>query len=329
MERRDFFTFTGIVSAGMMLSACNSSNATDTSEQPKPEGPVTLYYEMRVPGPANAAVMTAINDLANEMSQKQGFYSLSFKQMVGESTMVKNYPNNLKGVLKSAYVDGFQAHKLPLFYTLFIRFDSYDSMLNSQAKEFFKNSVAPHLYAYRTNENGQPVKTPIALDYYEGVYITVAAGDRNNIYTSDEEIRNFLQNQSDEVGNDYITVENHVTIYDEDLQDFNTKVKALLTVAQQTYRPDINDSDYDPAYPNGKPGSPDNHYYRKAVTTEILQNAFKDGDQRAYIMHGVWESVWDHENSHIDVRFQKAAGPVGAHVVQGPVEPFYKTIKQV
>lgn len=42
----------------------------------------------------------------------------------------------------------------------------------------------------------------------------------------------------------------------------------------------------------------------------------------------VWESVADHENSYIDSRFQKAAGPVGAYVINGPVEPFYDTIKQ-
>ena len=45
----------------------------------------------------------------------------------------------------------------------------------------------------------------------------------------------------------------------------------------------------------------------------------------SYIMHGVWESVADHENSHIDKRFMQAAGPVGAYVIQGPVEPFYVT----
>ncbi len=42
-------------------------------------------------------------------------------------------------------------------------------------------------------------------------------------------------------------------------------------------------------------------------------------------MHGVWESVWDHENSHLDARMQEAFGPVGAGVEVGPVEPFYLT----
>jgi len=43
-------------------------------------------------------------------------------------------------------------------------------------------------------------------------------------------------------------------------------------------------------------------YYRKAVTTEILQNLAVEGDTRSYLMHGVWESVWDHENSAIAAR---------------------------
>jgi hypothetical protein len=61
------------------------------------------------------------------------------------------------------------------------------------------------------------------------------------------------------------------------------------------------------------------------MSTEILRKATPDGDLRAYIMHGVWESVWDHENSHLDPRFQQAADPVGAMVAIGPVEPFYRT----
>jgi hypothetical protein len=73
------------------------------------------------------------------------------------------------------------------------------------------------------------------------------------------------------------------------------------------------------------PGAPDNRYYRKALSTEILRNATPDGGLRAYLMHGVWDSVWDHENSHLDARFNRAAGPVGAGVEIGPLEPFYLT----
>lgn len=42
-------------------------------------------------------------------------------------------------------------------------------------------------------------------------------------------------------------------------------------------------------------------------------------------LRGVWESVWDHENSHLDPHFKQTAAPVGAMVVSGPVEPFYET----
>lgn len=42
----------------------------------------------------------------------------------------------------------------------------------------------------------------------------------------------------------------------------------------------------------------------------------------------VWVSMYDHENAHIDARFQEAAGPVGAYVVIRPVDPFYHSIKQ-
>jgi hypothetical protein len=79
----------------------------------------------------------------------------------------------------------------------------------------------------------------------------------------------------------------------------------------------------------GLPGASDNRHYRKALSTEILRNVHADGDLRAYLLHGVWESVWDHENSHLDPRFQAAVAPVGAAVMVGPVEPFYVTRRLV
>jgi len=322
MERRDFLNFTAIVSGGMFLSACNTGNAADPLEsQAKPEGAVTYYTEIRVPGPEKAAVLGKIDELIAAMPAETGYLSISFKQMTGESTMVKNYPNELKGVLDQGYIDN---PKVPFFYSLFVRFDNYDNMVASGVQTWFQDNIVPSLFAYKM-ENGAPVKTPIVLDYYEGVFVTVAAGDRDAIYTTQDDIVNFLQNQADEVGNALVTVENHVMIKDENVPEFNTKVANLLTVAQNTYMPldggttgvgtprtlDVNNTDY-----------------RKAMTTEILQNAFADGDLRSYLMHGVWESVADHENSHIDTRFQQAAGSVGAYVVVGPVEPFYDTIKQ-
>ena len=49
--------------------------------------------------------------------------ALALKQMSGDSTMVKNYPERYKGVLATAYLDGVQAHTQPYFYALFIRFN--------------------------------------------------------------------------------------------------------------------------------------------------------------------------------------------------------------
>jgi hypothetical protein len=322
MERRDFFGFTAMIGGGMLLSACNEGNATAAATtQPKPTGAVTLVYEMRVAGPtANTTVQTNITSLKTTMSGKTGYLGLSFKKMTGESTMVKNYPNNLKGVLNNGFVGNT---KVPSFYSLFIRFDSYDNMIASGAQSWFTTNIVPSLFAY--NAGTQSYNTDMPLDYYEGVYVTVAAGDRTSIYTTQPQIVNFLQHQSDEVANGYVTVQNHVMIKDKNLAVFNEKIQVLLTTAQQTYMPlDGGTTGY------GSPGTLDvgNTDYRKAVTTEILQNAFYDGDLRSYIMHGVWESVADHENSHIDIRFQQASGPVGAYVVVGPVEPFYSTIAQ-
>lgn len=326
MQRRDFLGFAAVVSGGMLLSACGTSNAADPvaqGSQPKPEGAVTYYTEIRVPGPEKDTVLGKIDNLIAAMRAKEGYLSISFKQMTGESTMVKNYPNEKKGVLDRAYIGNA---KVPNFYSLFVRFDSYDNMVASGVQAWFQTDIVPSLFAYTIVDN-KPVKTPNALDYYEGVFVTVAAGDRNAIYTKQADIVNFLKNQADEVNGitaPLVTVENHVMIKDANLVDFNTKVKNLLTTAQQTYMP------LDESSGIGTAGTLDvnDTNYRKAVTTEILQNAFADGDLRAYLMHGVWESVADHENSHIDVRFQKAAGPVGAYVVVGPVEPFYDTIKQ-
>ncbi|WP_345988622.1 hypothetical protein WCX18_00410 [Sulfurimonas sp. HSL1-2] len=325
MERRNFLGM-GAVMAGAAILPATSYAAT---AEKKPEGAVTLYYEFRVPMPEKKRVHGNIDGLSSYLKGKQGFLSFSFKQMTGESTMVRNYPAHLKGVLDRGYADG-NGHptspKLPLFYTLFIRFDSYDALIASQVQAWFAEQIVPSLFAYKPTT--PPTKTPIKLDYYEGIYTTIAAGDRQKIYSTPDEIRTFLQHQSDEVKNRYVTVENHVMIKDANREAFNQKVARLLSTAQQTFRPDIHDAGYDDRYPHGQAGTAQNSHYRKAVTTEILQNAFADGDARSYIMHGVWENMYDHENSHLDPRFLAAAGPVGAYVVSGPVEPFYDTIKQ-
>lgn len=304
-----------------MISSTKTSHVTADA---KPAGAVTLYYEIRVPGPEQTRVLGQIDELIASMQAKEGYLGTALKQMTGESTMVKNYPVHLKGVLAQGYLDN---PKLPHFFSLLVRFSDLDALESSGVQRWFEENIAVSLFAYNS-ATLPPRKTGLALAYYQGIFTTVAAGDRSAIYTTADDIRHFLAHQSDEVGKGYVTVKNHVMVKDQRVSEFNEQVKILLKTAQDTFRPDVNDADYDAAYPNGQEGTLENHFYRKAVTTEILQNTVPDGDLRAYLMHGVWEGMYDHENSHIDARFQQAAGPVGAEVVIGPVEPFYQTIKQ-
>lgn len=325
MQRRDFLGLGAVMTGAAIFPSSSYASTADK----KPDGAVTLYYEFRVPSPEKKTILNKMDNFSAHLKEQKGFLSLSFKQMTGESTMVRNYPNHLKGVLDRGYADingNPTSPKIPNFYTLFIRFESYDALMASRSKEWFNENITPLLFAYKPTT--PPTKTSIKLDFHEGIYITVAAGDRNKIYSTSDEIKTFLKNQSDEVTNHYVTVENHVMINDANCEAFNRKIATLLTTAQQTFRPDTSDADYDKRFTNGQAGTAQNTYYRKAVTTEILQNAFSDGDLRSYIMHGVWENMYDHENSHIDPRFLASSGPVGAYVVSGPVEPFYDTIKQ-
>jgi hypothetical protein len=206
--------------------------------------------------------------------------------------------------LCTAYADAAQAGTLPLFYALFVRFDSDKALRAAQPDTAFDTEVLPHLHGAMTQE-GKPVPSPAPMAVYRGVFQTVAAGDRHGIYTSEADILKFLAKPADAAPcNSLITVENHVFIADRVMQPFEQKVVPLLQVAQETFQPNNADG-------IGQPGSADNRFYRKAMSTEILRKATPDGQQRAYIMHGIWESVWDHENSHLDPRFKAAAGPVG------------------
>lgn len=333
MNRREFFTTAGIISATTYMSACGSTNSKKQEQtQPKPSGALTLYYEFKIAGPEIQTMMTNVSNQATALESKAGFLSLSLKQMTGDSTMVNNFLPDLKGVLKSAYYDAAHAGRRPFIYTLLIRFDSYDNLIASGAKDWFTSTIEPQLFAYKKDTNGHPVKTPLPLDYYQGIYQTVAAGDADGVYTTQADILTFLKNQKDVANAQYqpvpadgttsgasISVENHVSIDDANTATVNTKATALLTVAQQTYQPSSNATD-------GTAGRLSDANYQKAVTTEIMQNAYANGSTRDYIFHGVWKSVADHENSHVDPRFMQAAGPVGAYVVAGPWEPFYQTM---
>ncbi len=320
MSRRDFIGATAAVSAAGLAAGIPAASAGESASglalsRGAKDGPITLYYEFRVAPPANIQVLAEIEAEAGRLAAERHFLSLSLKQMVGESTMVRNFPESYKGLLGTAYADGVSAQTLPFFYSLFIRFDRMGGLQRSGAIAWFQETIAPLLFVYRSDVG----KTDIPFDYFTGLFLTVAAGDQDGVYHNRGDIIDFLRRQQDEPSNAYTTVNNHVSIYDRDLIEFEGKVLPLLTVAQNTYQPE-NDPDGE-----GESGTKDDSNYKRAVTTEILRNAYQNDDLRSYMMHGVWESIWDHENSHLDPRFKLASTPVGAHVVAGPIEPFYQT----
>lgn len=319
-SRRAALGAAAVAGASSLLAATGFAPAAAAAETAGAAitGPATYYAEMRVARPFKGGFDSGMQRFAQTMQQR-GALVVTLKQMVGESTMVKNFPEGYKGMLRSAYAEAAQAGTLPLFYSLFVRFDSDEAQRAAQPYAAFDAEVMPHLHAAMM-QDGKPVKSPAPMAVFRGVFQTVAAGDRHGIYTGEADIRNFLSRPADAApGNSLITVENHVFIADRVMPQFEQKIVPLLKVAQETFQP-ISAADG-----IGQPGAADNRFYRKAVSTEILRKAAPDGPQRGYIMHGIWESVWDHENSHLDPRFQAAAGPVGAMVDIGPVEPFYTT----
>ena len=326
MDRRDFLTTGALFTTSLYMNACGSNSDSVEAIQEKPKGAITLYYEFNIAKPSIAKMLNVVNAYLSKLDSKKGFLSLSLKNMIGESTMVKNFTSDLKGVLKSAYIDSAKMGKRPYRYTLFIRFDNYDNMTLSSTKSWFTETIEPLLFVY--NKTG---KTSLKFDFYQGIYKTVAGGDANGIYKTESEILKFLTHQQDVANLEYqnlysdgsdngvtMTVANHVSISHIHTNMVNEKALGLLKIAQQTYQPKENT-------PDGDAGSLNNNNYKKALTTEILQNAYTTGNKRDYLFHGVWRSIADHENSHIDARFMKASQPLGIYIVDGPVEPFYQT----
>ena len=313
MQRRDFLKGTAMAAgAAALFPALGSASMIEPARGEKaPKGPVTLYFECRIPGNKKDDFLHHMHNFAAVAKKKRGFLSLSLKNMVGDSTMVKNYPTELKGVLKTAYFDAYKQDRLPLFYALFVRFASYEDLKRSKLHHLFKKEMERY--------------GALSRNYFEGVFVTVAAGDREKIYTTKEQIRHFLTHQKDRPEEELVTVNNHVTIHTKDKEIFNKESAALLKIAQDTFRPAPGDVDYNPKFPDGMPGEYQTRHYRKAVTTEILQSAFSDGGKTHYLFHGTWESVWDHENSHIDPRFRNAVAKLFPYLLDLPVEPFYKT----
>ena len=315
MKRRNFLKGAALAAGSMAVlpSMANASMLAPKKGEKAPLGAVTLYFEFTLVEKFKDNMLRHVDEYAKALHRKRGFLSLELKNMVGDSTMVHNYPTNLKGVLSSAYFDASKEGSMPLFYSLFVRFENYHDLLASDTTKWFKRMIS---------EYGM-----LSKNYHEGVYKTVAAGDREHIYTSQTEIRKFLKNQKDRITSRYITVNNHVSIFTKNASVFNKKSTSLLKVAQNTFRPAKGDYDYNPKFPVGIPGSYQNLHYRKAISTEILQSAFSDGnDKTHYLFHGVWESVYDHENSHTDPRFRADVMKIFPYIVDGPIEPFYETI---
>ncbi|MDA8328647.1 MAG: hypothetical protein M0Z83_06715 [Betaproteobacteria bacterium] len=295
----------------------HSAHASDLQKNTTTDGPVTFYAEMRVAQPNKAGFDTGMQAFAKAM-QRKGALAVTLKQMVGDSTMVKNYPASYKGVLRSAYADGAQSGTLPLFYSLFVRFPDLQTLRAANADAVFDLDVLPHLHGV-TQQDGKMRESQQPMVVYRGIFETILAGDRHGIYNDRNALLGFLSQPVDNQAPTLVTVENHVFVPEHLVTNFDQTIPALLKVAQETYQP-ASDANL-----IGQPGAVDNLHYRKAMSTEILRCITTDGDLRAYIMHGIWESVWDHENSHLDTRFKAAAAPVGAMVAVGPVEPFYLT----
>lgn len=339
MKRRNFLKLSGATGGALLLGS--QANAQTTSSFVKPTGAVTYYMEIRVPGPENTAVNNAVTALKNQLraaAPANGYLSMSFKQTIGESTMGRGYPNELKGKLANGYASlagvptGAPTPKVPYFYAMFVRFASYDDLIASNIQQWFQFDIVPSLFAYAVLPGDTTVsKTGIKLDYHEGIYTTVGAADRTNGYMTPTEISTYLgSGQSNEVLNNYVSVNNHFFIKDKDRDSFWNLLRSNLNGnTRSIFRPIVGDAGYDGATAdyatNGQPAAQDNTFFRKALTREILENIQPDNGIRAYLMHGVWETILDHENSHLDPRFKKGAGQVGSYFTAMPVEPFYIT----
>ncbi len=317
MNRSDFLK-TGLFGLGAFsfgTSHAISVTKSNLIEEQVNGGVFSAMCSFRVSKAIHLKIESEIKTLLNDkISKYDGFRGASLKQMIGDSTMVKNMPISYKGMLANAMAEGAEQGTMPYVYLLLVRFDSFDNLKNYSKNNLIKDFLKQENYMYSPKG-----KTNNFLEFSDEPMITVAAGNRNQIFESPNELNSFLEYKY-EVKN-AITVANHVTIKAEHTEAFEEKVKELLKIAQSTYQP--NDSE------NGLAGGKDNLFYKKALTTEILRGAKTQGNYRNYIMHGVWESYWDHENSHIDKRFKAAAAPVGAFVIKGPVEPFYTILFQI
>lgn len=314
MKRGEFLRNTAFATGTLMTGGlfAEGFQKEDLSGDSIVEGVFTASCSFRVAKPIHQQVESKIKELVNtKINQYDGFLGFSLKQMVGDSTMVKNLPASYKGALASAFKEGAESGSMPYVYLLLVRFNSFDNLKFYGANNLIRDYLSEVNFMYSPQG-----KTSLFLEFTGEPMLTIAAGNRNTIYSQPNELKAFLDYKHG--FKNTITVANHVSIKAKHTAAFEEQVKGLLSIAQNTFRP------Y--ASKTGLAGAKENLNYRKAITTEILRGAKTHGDYRNYIMHGVWESYWDHENSHLDQRFKKAAAPVGSYVIKGPVEPFYKTI---
>jgi len=138
------------------------------------------------------------------LKAKDGFLTATLKNTIGDSTMVYNYPSMYKGILQNAKLEAAQENSLPLFYAVFIRFENYDALVNSNIDTKLDEIINPLVV----------LKSHVHM----GLYKTIGAGNREEIYISDEEVQEFLLNHNDEPALDFVTVNNHVSIYAEDIR---------------------------------------------------------------------------------------------------------------
>lgn len=314
MKRRGFLIAGATATVAALGAPLLRSAQAATAGNPYGGFPVSYVAEFRATALHKGRVTRAVQGLATRLKGTPGFLGITLKQMVGTSTMVMNYPPRYKGILADANEEAVEEGRLPYSFLLLVRFADPAALQGAKLADWLHSALAPALAFTPPGTSEHTQLLPLA-----GIYASLIAGDRKEIFSTGPAIARFLAHQDDTPERKLVTVVNHVMVPDKDHALVEAKVGPLLKVAQNTFEPK------DDANGIGQPGAKDNRDYRKAVSTEILANTETCGSLRSYLMHGVWESVWDHENSHLDPRFQHAFLQLAPDIVVGPVEPFYQT----
>ncbi len=272
--------------------------------------PFTVVYQFRVAARSIEALSRAVAVRARELRSIPEFLGGSIKHMQGLSTMVKNYPAQVKGVLASVYDQAAAGPEGVAHYVLLWRFASGCGACEEEA--WFERAVVPLM-------GGGPGAKAVGPKYYQGIFQTVAAATRTRSIVSPDDVIQYMKTPADLDFPEAVTVLNHVLVHDERVAQFDRRVSKLLETAQAIFRPDGE------GRTEGLPGAVDNDFYCRPFSTEILRAEAGESGLRPYLMYGIWPSVCDHENSHLDLRFRQASAPLASDIVQGPEEPFYRT----